>query len=223
MKNMQRSYLSSLDERIAIKSLLKHPFYIDWTKGTLSLESLQEYALEYYHFTTAIPAFLTNMLARTTDEDLREIISKNLAEEKEHPELWLRFCSALGLSEEDVIEHKPNIQTQQNNENFDRLSRKNLLSGAAALYGYERQIPEIAATKISGLRDFYGISDNYSLSFFNVHQDIDKEHIKVWQKIMSEGNQDSENIVHETLDSALDSLWNMLDGVYRVNGKQAAC
>lgn len=223
-KYMPRNYISSLDGRIAIQSLLKHPFYVDWTKGTLSIDSLQEYASEYYHFTTAIPGFLTNVLAHAQDEDLRTIISKNLAEEKEHPELWLRFCSALGLSEERVVEHKPNIHTRQNNENFDRLSRKNLLAGAVALYGYERQIPEIAATKINGLKDFYGISDKYSLAFFDVHKEIDKEHIKVWQKIMSEGSLGSESVVHETLDSALSSLWKMLDGVYSGDGKmQAAC
>ena len=40
---------------------------------------------------------------------------------------------------------------------FDRLTNRDIASGLTALYAYESQQPEVAAEKLRGLRDCYGI------------------------------------------------------------------
>jgi hypothetical protein len=47
-KNAPKTMLDSIDTLIGRYHLLKHPFYQAWTEGTLSKESLQLYAAQYY-------------------------------------------------------------------------------------------------------------------------------------------------------------------------------
>ncbi len=39
-----KQYLEEIDNYIAEKHLLKHPFYLAWTRGELSKEALTDYA-----------------------------------------------------------------------------------------------------------------------------------------------------------------------------------
>jgi len=61
-------------------------------------------------------------------------------------------------------------------DNFFRLSRSTYAEGLGALYAYERQVPEIADTKIKGLVDHYDVSSDKGLEYFVVHKDADVEH-----------------------------------------------
>jgi len=74
--------------------MLKHPFYQAWTAGTLSLERLQNYAVEYYPHVAAFPRYLSAIHSRCADIATRQAILENLIEEERgsenHPELWLR-------------------------------------------------------------------------------------------------------------------------------------
>ena len=51
---MATATISKLEKRIKAvlddKSMLKHPFYTEWTTGELPIAKLQEYARQYYHF-----------------------------------------------------------------------------------------------------------------------------------------------------------------------------
>jgi len=51
-------YLDKIDSDIAVKHLLKHPFYLAWTRGELSKEALTDYARQYYHHVAAFPTYL---------------------------------------------------------------------------------------------------------------------------------------------------------------------
>ena len=44
-----------------------------------------------------------------------------------------------------------------------------MLKDLHLLYTYERQIPEIAETKIQGLKKFYGVNSKDGLEFFEAH------------------------------------------------------
>ena len=50
-------------------------------------------------------------------------------------------------------------------DNFFVQARKSYAEGLVSLYTYERQIPEIAETKIQGLKKFYGVSLKKDWSF----------------------------------------------------------
>src|SRR5436190_22462807 len=97
---MNPTFLTRLDEAIQEYSLLKHPFYQMWSEGTLTRETLQEYAKQYYQFENRFSRFVSQVHANTTDLDVRQQLLLNIEEEElgeeNHPELWLRFSDALG-------------------------------------------------------------------------------------------------------------------------------
>ena len=88
-----RELVEKIDTAIAEKSLLKHPFYLDWQMGKLSREALQLYAAQYYRHVEAFPKHL-RVLAARTEGPIRDIILQNLAEEEDpsspHPKSG--FC-----------------------------------------------------------------------------------------------------------------------------------
>ena len=53
-------------------------------------------------------------------------------------------------------------------DNFFSQARASYAEGLASLYTYERQIPEIAETKIQGLKKFYGVSSKEGLEFLEI-------------------------------------------------------
>src|SRR5215831_12775602 len=99
-------YLDQIDNDIAAKHLLKHPFYLAWTRGQLSREALADYAAQYYHHVAAFPTYLSAVHANTEEADTRRRILANLIDEEagspNHPELWLRFAEGVGVRRDDV-------------------------------------------------------------------------------------------------------------------------
>jgi pyrroloquinoline-quinone synthase len=95
-------------------------------------------------------------------------------------------------------------------------SRRSLAEACAALYVYESQVPEVAKTKIAGLKQFYGIDDARSLQFFEVHIGADEIHSEVGAGMVRRHATDdaSRTAVLATGRECADALWSFLDGVY---------
>ena len=96
-------HLDKIDNDIAAKHLLKHPFYLAWTRGELSREALSDYARQYYHHVAAFPTYLSAMHAKCDNQSTRKELLNNLIDEEagspNHPELWLNFAEGLGVSD----------------------------------------------------------------------------------------------------------------------------
>src|SRR5712691_5591425 len=104
---MTRSeFLTTLDNLIAEKHLLKHPFYQLWSAGKLTLENLREYAISYYPHVAAFPTYVSGVHSGCEDAALRQELLENLIEEERgaenHPALWRRFAAALGAEDFDL-------------------------------------------------------------------------------------------------------------------------
>jgi pyrroloquinoline-quinone synthase len=210
--------LNKIDAAIAEKSLLKHPFYQDWQMGKLSRESLQLYAAQYYRHVEAFPKHL-RVLAARTEGPLRDIVLENLAEEQNpiapHPKLWRDFAAALGVSEDDVTCCPALPGTQAVVETFREIvGDRPVAECVAALYAYESQVPEIAATKIEGLKKFFGIDKPGALAYFTVHEQADREHRAAWRNWLEQHATGSEEEILATTNQALDALWGALDAVH---------
>src|SRR5215831_565824 len=209
--------LDKIDAAIAEKNLLQHPFYQDWQAGRLSRESLQLYAAQYYRHVEAFPKHL-RVLAARADETLQPVVVDNLAEEENparpHPRLWRDFASALGVSEDDITTSPSLPGTQNVVHTFrDICANRSLAEAVAALYAYESQVPEIATTKIDGLRRFYGIADAKGTAYFSVHQEVDKVHRKAWRNWLAKGassDSTAEDRILTSTDDALNALWGAL-------------
>jgi pyrroloquinoline-quinone synthase len=212
--------VSMLDALSAETSLLKHPFYQQWTAGTLPLERLRNYAVQYYRHVAAFPRYLSAIHARCEDLGTRQVLLENLIDEERggenHPELWLRFAEALGVTRETVIGAEPFDASRALTGKFLELTRDQPLpAGLAALYVYESQIPAVADAKIDGLRRFYGITDANGLRFFNVHREADGYHAKAVAGLIERhcGSGEDQRVAMSAGREALAAVWSLLDAV----------
>jgi pyrroloquinoline-quinone synthase len=210
----------TLDARIESRAMLDHPFYQRWTCGQLTREELQEYARQYYHYALAFPTFISNAHANCDDLAVRQLLLENLVEEEQgsenHPELWLRFCEALGLDRDDVKGGTANTATRHLIATMRSLAREGALhEGLAALYAYESQIPRVAAAKIDGLAKWYGITAPRDIAFFAVHQEADVHHSATSRALLDQlcANDQARAAAERATVRTLDALYGFLDAV----------
>ena len=216
----KNAIIAALDSLTAEMSLLKHPFYQQWTAGTLPLERLRNYAVQYYQHVAAFPRYLSGIHARCEDLTTRQALLENLIDEERgsdnHPELWLRFAEALGVPRAAVAAAEPLPATRALVDTFTHLTQDQPLSaGLAALYVYESQIPAVAETNIDGLRRFYGITDSDGLRFFNVHREADPYHAQAVAQMVERytPTHDDQQLALEAARTALAAVWSTLDAV----------
>ncbi len=214
-------HLAKIDNDIAEKHLLKHPFYLAWARGELSKEALTDYAKQYYHHVAAFPTYLSAVHAKCDDQPTRKQILSNLIDEEagspNHPELWKQFANALGVDALDLANTEKQPETKDLIDSFRSLCGENSTAeGLAALYAYESQIPAICESKIDGLKKHYGFNDPKGYEYFSVHIAADKEHSAA-ERAMLAGKVDNENFesVRASVNRVLDALWEMLSGVCR--------
>ena len=214
--------LADIDQEVMERDLLKHPFYQAWSEGTLSIESLRGYAVQYYKFVNMFPRMLSAVHSNCEDLVTRQSILENLAEEENldmpHPMLWLNFANSLSLTTEEITNSKSLEETEKALDILMDICRnKHYLAGSAALYAYESRVPEIAGTKIDGLKKYYGISGEKGLEYFTLHKDVDVLHAEIWRNILS-SKEVSEKVKREIIDSVKEAMsaFNLiLDGVQR--------
>jgi len=214
-------HLDSIDQQIAEKHLLKHPFYLAWTRGELSKDALADYARQYYHHVAAFPTYLSAVHAHCDDQATRKELLSNLVDEEagspNHPELWLNFVEGLGVSNVDVRNPEKQPETQKVIDTLRSVCRGgSTAEGLAALYAYESQIPAICESKIDGLKKHYGFTDPEHYEYFSVHIEADRAHSAAERKMLASCI-DDRNIgnVRAAVQRVLDALWEMLSGVCR--------
>lgn len=162
--------------------LLKHPFYQAWMQGELTLPALRNYAAQYYPHVLAFPQYVSTIHGLCPDESVRRALARNLGEEEgietgnSHPDLWLRFGEGLGLGRETIRSAVPQPKAQKLRDGYFEICRSSYSEGLAALFAYEYQVPEIAKTKIDGLKKHYGVESEDALGFFRVHEEADLHH-----------------------------------------------
>jgi pyrroloquinoline-quinone synthase len=200
--------------------LLKHPFYQAWMRGELSRAQLRNYAVQYYPHVLAFPRYISAVHSQCEDEKSRRDLAMNLSEEEgcagvdAHPELWLRFCDSLGLNRDEVRSARQSAGSRNLCDGFSRLSRASYAEGLAALFAYEYQIPEIAKTKIEGLRQFYGIESEDGLKFFAVHEKADVLHSEACKDALDRMPEATREVADSSARESAALLWNFLSEAY---------
>lgn len=198
--------LAFLDDLIASRSLLKHPFYVRWSAGELTRDDLKIYAKEYYHLVQRVPGIVSRVKERAPVQ-MQSRIGENVREETEHIALWERFASSLGISKEELDEYHPCSRVVAAVRLLEELAETSFEDGVVAMYALERELPAIAQTKKDGLMKFYGLSSEDAQAYFDEHLGEEK-HLDVWRHVFVPEEQ--------AISSALDSLHaqnSVLDGV----------
>ena len=208
---------SVFDSLIADLSLLRHPFYQKWSKGELTKKDLQIYAKEYFHLVSRIPGIVERVRLRADERghDLAGMIEKNRIEEQEHVELWKRFAKSLGISEQELIAHKPHATVTAAVMELEQLADGTFEDGVVTMYSLEAELPKIAQTKKDGLCAWYNLSSEDAQIYFDEHLK-EEEHLQVWRGVAID-QKHSETIAMQSLQAQN----KVLDGVCELCGIMA--
>ena len=198
--------------------LLKHPFYqVYWNEGKLTREIIKDYAEQYYQHVKAFPRYISATHSICDDIEKRRILLENLQDEEnkdgDHPKLWKNFAKAMGADVKKIDYAKQEPFTKQMIENFFKQARSSYAEGLASLYTYERQIPEIAETKIQGLKKFYGVNSKEGLEFFETHKSADVIHRAECEKLLDGLSVEEQKKAEKAALSTAKYLWNFLSGM----------
>jgi pyrroloquinoline-quinone synthase len=210
---LERRLRAILDE----KSILKHPFYVEWASGRLPRAKLQAFVQQFYPFEVAFPRFLSAIHSRTESPAIRQLLLDNLWDEehgeRNHPALWLEFGAALGLGPEDIRMAALRPQTKALIEQFQAAAREAPLAEAlGTLFAFEGQVPQMSWQVIKGLTEHYGFEPR-QFEFFSVHLVADIAHAGAEMQAITESCTD-EDALAAAVEAACDRLLAFLDGCY---------
>ena len=206
------SLIQRIDNMIEEQSLLKHKFYVMWNEGKLSMGSLSGYSKEYFQLVKAVPSFVNNVMKESPSEFQSEI-ALNKDEESEHIEPWVRFATALGVSQNELRNYVGLDKTKQAISNLSCLM-DSFEGGASAMYALEQEIPKISLSKIDGLRKFYGLSEDDAIEYFRLHAEADIRHAALWRKILEKTPASKEDDLAEIANKSLAAQNLLLDSCY---------
>ena len=210
-------YSKELNQKLDQYHLLNHPFYKSWNEGKLTREIIKDYAEQYYQHVKAFPRYISATHSLCEDIEKRKILLENLNDEEnknaDHPKLWKNFALAMGADSEKIEEVRADKYTKDMIDNFFKNGRSTYAEGLASLYTYERQIPEIAETKIQGLKKYYGVNSKEGLEFFVVHKEADVYHRIECEKLLDGLSDEEQSKAEIAALSTAKYLWNFLSGI----------
>lgn len=203
--------IKQIDEMIEERSLLKHPFYQMWSDGKLTLDSLTGYSKEYFQLVKAVPSFMTPIIEKAPNSVISELID-NQQEESIHIKSWVKFAGELGVSEYELIHYEGLEKTRKSVLELSELMNT-YEGGACAMYAFEKEIPKISQTKLDGLAEFYGMSNEDATEYFKLHTEADIRHAASWKNILEKTSTDSDNLIR-IADKSISAQNLLLDSCY---------
>jgi pyrroloquinoline-quinone synthase len=205
-----------LDDIAKRHDVLRHPFYIRWSEGTLTQPELACYAGQYRHAVVAL-ADAAASAARSPEAGEDAIaLSRHAAEERDHIRVWDEFV--LAVSGDSAAE--PSDETRACASAWAGDDSRPLLRTLTAMYAIESAQPAISATKQAGLAQHYGITE---AEYFSVHRELDVEHAADARELIARrfDGADEQALV-DTAREVLEANWSLLDGVERLVASGAA-
>ena len=188
------SLTQKIEQNIEARSLLKHPFYQTWSDGKLTREALVGYSKEYYQLVKAVPIFMTQLLDYSP-KSMYDELDFNQQEEFSHINLWQRFASGLGVSSSELTNYEGLHKTNHAISGLHSLM-SSFLSGCAAMYALEKEIPKISEIKLQGLAEFYGLTSEDVTEYFKEHMEADIRHTASWQKAIDSVSDHDQEIIN---------------------------
>lgn len=173
---------------------------------------LAGYSKEYFQMVKAVPKLVSNVEARAPSGAEREQIGENMREEQTHIEPWVKFAGSLGVSRSELESYGGTPKTVESTNALEGVTSRSYLEGVAALYAYEKQLPQISRSKIDGLEKHYGLRGGDATRYFELHEEADVRHAAVWREIL-ERSRDSEATVMRAAVESLGAQNRLLDSV----------
>jgi pyrroloquinoline-quinone synthase len=169
------------------RTLKSHPTIEKIEHGELTMPQLRHWATQLFVGNKGHNANILGLIyAKCDDFPARKAIVGNLIEEelgqvsgvnRSHPELYLEFGEAIGISREELLHARmtPDATAMVHWMYWLADSKPWYVTLAGISLGSELFNPDAYVRVIDGLQRYYHLSDE-ALLFFSVHVKVDKEH-----------------------------------------------
>jgi pyrroloquinoline-quinone synthase len=193
----------------------RHPFYVRWSDGELSLGQLVSYAEEYHHLVVAL-ADVSRQAAFKADGPLSTLLADHAAEESEHVELWREFSRSVGWGPESswCYGADPHEATTECARTWAGSPGRTLAQDLVTLYAVEHPQPAISATKLDGLVRYYGFDEGPATEYFRLHMRVDAAHAALARAALDDAYERADPFaLLSQAESVHRSYWHMLDAI----------
>jgi pyrroloquinoline-quinone synthase len=219
-------FIRDLVARIeARRTFGRHPLWLALADGKLGREQLKGFAVQFFLQVREFPRAVSAMHANCPFADVRMELAESVYEEETgrisgcnqpHPELFIRFGEAVGLSRAEMIEGRPLPATRALIDWFELSTKqRSFIEAAAAInLAAEGQVPGAFGPMARRLQQHYGLSRE-AVAFWDVHEIADAEHSHVGDNIVVRYATDAatQARARDALQHSLDAWWQFFDGI----------
>ena len=202
-----------------------HPLWHAIADGKLSREQMKLFAVQFFLQVREFPRAVSAMHANCPFADERMALAESVYEEetgrisgsnRPHPEIFISFGEALGLSRIELTEGRPLPGTRALIDWFELSTKqRSFIEAAAAIsLAAEGQVPGAFGPLARRLQQHYGLSRE-AVEFWDVHEIADAEHSAVGDHIVVRHATDvaTQARVRDALQHSLDAWWQFFDGI----------
>ncbi|MFY9470323.1 MAG: iron-containing redox enzyme family protein [Solirubrobacterales bacterium] len=208
-----QDFWARLEDVRSRSNVLDHSFYQRWSAGELTTDELAYYAGEYDQAVRGLAEAVAGTSDAAGEATDRQALNAHAAEEASHIELWGTFAEAVGTPA-GALNNADRPESAQCRKVWAEAAGEGFLAGLVTLYAIESGQSEISATKLEGLRRFYGFADGPATAYFELHSELDKEHAAHSRKLIDEHLADADvDQLLAAAERAFAANWNLLDGV----------
>jgi pyrroloquinoline-quinone synthase len=202
-----------------------HPLWLELADGKLGPTELRLFAVQFFLQVREFPRAVSAMHANCPFLEERRELAESVYEEETgrlsgcnlpHPELFIRFGEAVGLTRAEMIDGRPLPATRALIDWFELSTKqRSFIEAAAAInLAAEGQVPGAFGPMARRLQQHYGLSRE-AVEFWDVHEIADAEHSDVGDHIVVRHATDAatQARVRDALEHSLDAWWQFFDGI----------
>jgi pyrroloquinoline-quinone synthase len=228
MSDSTKALIRDLQARIeARRTFGGHPLWKRIADGGLSPDELAGFAVQFFLQVREFPRAVSAMHSRCPFDDMRRELAESIYEEETgrisgcnlpHPDLFIKFGTALGLERSDMTEGTPLPETAALIEWFEVASQnRSFIEAAAAInLAAEGQVPGAFGPMARALEKHYGLVKE-DVAFWDIHELADADHSDVGDHIVVQHatSDELQQKVRDALDRSLEAWWSFFDGIER--------
>jgi pyrroloquinoline-quinone synthase len=228
MSETNRALIEDLQRRIQSRRTFgSHPLWKRIANGELTHDQLRRFAIQFFLQVREFPRAVSAMHSRCPFDDMRRELAESVYEEETgqisgcglpHPELFIKFGTALGLERSEMTEGRPLPETAALIEWFEVASQnRSFIEAAAAInLAAEGQVPGAFGPMARALEKHYGLATE-DVAFWDIHEMADADHSDVGDHIVVKhaNTEEVRQRVRAALDRSLEAWWSFFDGIER--------
>jgi len=209
------------------RSFGRHPLWLRIAEGRAPRAALAPFAVQFFLQVREFPRAVSALHSSCPDADQRVELAESLYEEEtgrisgcnvSHPELFIRFGEAVGVSRTAMERGVPLPTTAALIDWFLESTRdRPFIEGAAATnLAAEGQVPGAFGPFARALERHYGCTTE-QVAFWDVHEHADRDHSAVGDHIVIRlaTTPEFQSNVRRAVSRSLELWWQFFDGIAR--------